>query len=261
MRRSGWQRGTVLIVVLWVIALLTLLLGAFVSSVKVERQSAADVVQGVQARAALDAVLNYLAALNGAGVPELEEMPGQRYELFLNEQLIAFRVMPESAYIPFNALEAEALAAVLSIMRVPDAELQGERLIELRHGGIDEVTGESWLPVTVRSMAHLAQLLGVDMELLVPYERWFSFVGQHQQVVPGVLPQEFLGALQVQEATEELFDPWLWNAAVLYRVQVEVSGIGRPRRIEAIVSFSGAQYGIQQLNEYNVDFSLNSLSE
>lgn len=261
MVRQRVQHGTVLIVVLWVIALLTLLLGAFVASVKVERQLAAGVVQGVQARASLDAVLSYLSALNGAAIPELEDMPGQRYELLLNGQLVAFRVVPESVYIPFNVLTADELAAVLEIMQVPDAELLAEQLVELRTAGSDELTGELRPPVLIRSMAHLAQLFDLDLDLLASYEPWFSFVGQHHNIVAGVLPDKFLNVLQVADESEELVDPWLWKTGALYRVQVEISGIGQPRRIEAAVLFSGLQYTVQRLDEYNADFSLNSLSE
>ena len=76
MHSKRGQRGVVLIVVLWVVALLTILLAAFVATVRVERQSVADVSLGIQARAAVDGVVNYLAALTAVNAPELEEMPG-----------------------------------------------------------------------------------------------------------------------------------------------------------------------------------------
>src|SRR5690554_1385850 len=189
------QRGVVLVVVLWVIALLTVLLAAFTVSVKTDRQGVAGVVSSVEARAAMDSVLNYLAAMNGVGAPELEEMAGQRYELKLGDQEVSFRVYPETAFIPLNGLELVDLIAVLDALQVENPEEQAAWLVELRSGGIDEETGERRAPVQIRSMDHLAQLVGMDGGALSEYGGWFSFVGQHQRLTPGYVPEQWLDVL------------------------------------------------------------------
>lgn len=256
------QRGVVLIVVLWVVALLMVLLAAFVAVVKVERQTVAGVSMGIQARVSTDAVLSYLAALNAVSAPELEEIQGPRYELALNEQVVSFRVLPENVFVPINMLSTEMLEVVLSGMGLDNAAELAEQLVELRSEGVDEVTGELRSAVQLQSIMHLAHLLGLNMEQMKPYERWFSFLGKHEQVAPGYVPSEVLSALGLHvEPEQQDGEGWLWDPAQLYRVQVEVQGGGRPRQVEATVSFSGPQYRLMQLNEYNADFSLNELSE
>lgn len=258
-----FQYGVVLIVVLWVIALLTVLLAAFTLAVKTDRQSMGGVALEVQARAATDAVLNYLAALNAVAAPELEDMPGQRYELKLGEQELSFRIVPESAFIPVNQLEFQSLVALLSHMQIEDAEGKALYLIELRSERLDEESGAALEPVLLRSMDQLAGLLNLDVDLLRPFERWFSFSGRHTRVTPGYVPEELFAL------TEQFAEPleqgdtleMTWQPSAAYRVQVEVSAPLRPRQVEAVASFSGAQYRLLLINEYNVDFSLNDLSE
>ena len=257
------QRGVVLIVVLWVIALLTVLLAAFVTTVKVERQSVADVSASIQARAATEAVLNYLAALHAVSAPELIDMPGQRYELVLSELEVSFQIVPESVFIPVNTLGVDALAAVFSAAGVDESLELAEQVVELRAGREDEETGESHPPLRLQSLMHLAHVLGLDMQQLGPYERWFSFFGSHQQVTPGYIPQEILDLLAPDTAPSDVEgeSELLWDESAIYRVQVQIPGRQRPRQMEAIASFNGSEYRLLQLNEYNAGFSFNDVSE
>lgn len=262
MKGSGRQRGVVLIVVLWVVALLTVLLAAFAATVKVERQTVADVTLGIQARASMDAVLNYLAALNLVMLPEdMAAMQGQRYELLLNEQVVAFRILPESSFIPVNTLDAPSLAAVFSGMDIKDADSLAERLVFLREEEVDEDTGQVRPALLVQSALQLAHVLGLEVELLRPYERWLSFYGAHSALTPGHVPEDVLSQLGL--AQEMPLDDSMLSGqmATVLRVQVEVDGGRRPRQVDAIASFSGAQYKLLQINEYNVSFSLTGLSD
>ena len=169
------QRGVVLIVVLWVIAMLTVLLAAFVATVKVERQTVADVALAVQGRAAMDAVLEYLAALQQVVPDEVAQMPGERFELLLNEQVVAFRIVPETDFIPINTLNAEQLALVLAGMGVAHADRLAGELVALRSDRVDEERDEIVPGQFVHSLIQLAQLLEVDVEQLRPYGPWLSF--------------------------------------------------------------------------------------
>lgn len=257
------QQGVVLVVALWVIAMLTVLLAAFTLTVKTSRQTTVDVMLGVQARTATDAVLNYLAALNAVAAPELNDMPGQRYELQLDGQEVSFRLIPESAFVPVNRLDFESLTALLSYWEVAGAEDKALHLIELRSERLDEASGEVLEPVQIQSMEQLTRLLDLDLEALRAEGRWLSYVGSHSRVVPGYVPDELYAVL------EQFYEPleqdgamdMAWQSSTAYRVQVEVSAPLRPRRVEAVASFSGAQYRLLLINEYNVDFSLNDLSE
>lgn len=253
------QRGVVLIVVLWVIALLTVLLAAFVTTVKVERQSVADVSASIQARAVTEGVLNYLAALHAVSAPELAEMPGQRYELMLNELEVSFRIVPETQFIPINTLSADVLAGAFAAVDMDDALELAEQMVELRGEWIDEATGETRPPLTFQSLMHLTHVLGPQVQQLRPYERWFSFYGRHEQLTPGYVPREVLElfGLAATEAEPEL----LWDASAVYRVQVQIPGRLRPRQVAAIASFHGSEYRLLQLDEYNVEFSFNEAGE
>lgn len=252
------QRGVVLIVVLWVVALLTVLLAAFVATIKVERQAVADVSLSIQARAAVDGILNYLSALTVVNAPELEEMPGQRYELVLNGLHVSFRILPESVFVPLNGLDVQQLEAVFSGMGLEQAAERAEQVVEWRGEKLDEGTDEMRPAIRIKSLIHLAHLLGLDLEQIRPYERWLSFWGKHQSVTPGYVPAGVLDSLglPVDEGRQLSWDP-----AAVYRVQVEVDGGRRPRQVEAISTFSAGQSGLLQINEYNAVFSLNDLSE
>ncbi|NLY16441.1 MAG: hypothetical protein GXZ05_08685 [Gammaproteobacteria bacterium] len=260
MHSKRGQRGVVLIVVLWVVALLTILLAAFVATVRVERQSVADVSLGIQARAAVDGVVNYLAALTAVNAPELEEMPGHRYELMLNELNVSFRLVPESVFVPINTLDVQQLETVFAGMGLEQPAERAAQVVEWRNEELEEDTGELRPAIRIRSLMHLAHLLELDIEQIRPYERWLSFWGEHQGVAPGYVPDEVLDALGLQ-VTGEDSGQLQWDPAGVYRVQVEVDGGRRPRQIEAIASFSDAEPGVLQINEYNAVFSLNDLSE
>lgn len=257
------QGGVVLIVVLWVIALLTVLLAAFVTTVKVERQSVADVSASIQARAVTEGVLNYLTALHAVSAPELAEMPGQRYELMLNELEVSFRIVPETVFIPINTLSADVLAGAFAAVDMDDALELAEQIVELREEWIDEATGETRPPLKFQSLMHLTHVLGPQVQQLRPYERWFSFYGSHEQVTPGYVPQEVLEllGLAVAEAEPEPEPELLWDASAVYRVQVQIPGRLRPRQVAAIASFHGSEYRLLQLDEYNVEFSFNEAGE
>lgn len=241
------QRGVVLIVVLWIVAMLTVLLAAFVATVKVERQTVADVVLSVQARAAMDAVLEYLAAVQLAAPEALADMPGQRFELLLNEQVVAFRIVPEDAFIPLNGLDEPVLATVLAGMGLPGADSLAQRLVALR----TEVVDDNGVTPAVfpGSLLQLAGLLDVDVEQLRPFAPWLSFFGRHTQVTAGHVPEAMLAQLGLLAGEG--------GVAQQFRVQVEVVADWRPRQVDAIAAFADGSYQLLHINEYNVDFSLN----
>lgn len=248
------QRGVVLIVVLWVIAMLTVLLAAFVATVKVERQTVADVALAVQGRAAMDAVLEYLAALQQVVPDEVAQMPGERFELLLNEQVVAFRIVPETDFIPINTLNAEQLALVLAGMGVAHADRLAGELVALRSDRVDEERDEIVPGQFVHSLIQLAQLLEVDVEQLRPYGPWLSFFGRHEQLTAGHVPESVL--VQLGLNAQAARDQGAMEKAAAYRVQVEVVTDRRPRQLEAIAVFAEASYRLLHINEYNVSFSL-----
>lgn len=248
------QRGVVLIVVLWVIALLTLLLAAFTQAVKTDRQAAQTVLLSVQTKAAADAVLHYLAAMNAVPAPELDSMLGHSYSLWLNEQEVRFKVVPEAEFIPVNQLSFAQWQALLAYIQVEDAEAKAQYLHDLIKG-IEEQEGiEAVQPVPIVSVEHLARLLALDAEELRPWARWFSFVGQHTELVAGYVPEAVWAAVMGPEQTEasEALERH-WQAAALYRVQVEV---GAARQVEAVTAFEGAKYRLLFFDEYNADFHI-----
>ncbi len=144
--RRKLQRGAVLILVLWVVVLLTVLLAAFGSLVRVEKSLAEGTVQRVRARAAAEAVLHYLAAYNLAAPADaaptaagpqppvvgdatgLAAMAGIVYELPVPGLQARFRLLPEAAFLSLNGASREQLQQLLTSL---DPQLDADRLSAL----------------------------------------------------------------------------------------------------------------------------------
>lgn len=254
---KGRQRGVVLVVVLWVVALLIIMLAAFTATVKTDRLVTGNVEQEVRGRLAAEAVLHYLAALRGADAPEWSEMPGEVYKLELNDQIVRFRMLPDSSFIPFNTLELPQLEQVLSAMGLENAADVARDIIELREGRAVDEQGELLAPVRIRSIMHLAGVFGLDLDILQSFESLFSFFGEHTRVDQTFSPEGVLMLLG------EAFGPEggeqeVWQQVELYRVQVETNSGVRPRQIETVVVFAPELAGYRMIswNEYNVNFLL-----
>ena len=267
------QRGVVLIVVLWIVALLTVLLAAFTATVKVDRHVATDVVEGIQARTSADSVLGYLSALREAD-PELwPNMLGQVYELQLNNLLVRFRMVPETAYVGLNSASIELLSEVFAAAQVPDAQQLAQLIVERRSATADPQAGEQVTPGLFSSVFNLTQLPQISAEAQQSMQHWFTVDSLHEGVNLAFAPADLVHALLPNEAATLLAER-AENAVLAaetinsdfmqldqgntVRVQVELSGSASKRKIEATVAFNDGDLGyhVVRWNEYNAHFSL-----
>ena len=110
----GRQRGAVLVLVLWILTLLTFLLGAFSNEIRVENRIVGDMVERIRLRADATAVLNYLAMVARSSPDALGTLEGYELSLPLGNAEVTYRFVPEEAYVSLNAAPPEMLRALIA---------------------------------------------------------------------------------------------------------------------------------------------------
>ncbi|MES2817370.1 MAG: hypothetical protein V4812_00085 [Pseudomonadota bacterium] len=277
MSRLGFtrQRGVVLILVLWVIALLMLLLVAFSASVRVDRGISADLVQRVQGRAAAEAALNYLAAIQRMGDETWPQLPGRVFVLPFEGADVRFRLVPEEAYISLKGASPELLTLLAEAVvgKDGDPQLLVERIVQRRQavGGGD---GQTEASMPLYAVEELALVPGIDRALLEPLYPLLTLDSEHAGVDPRfatapllrvLLGDEKARALIAARANEdfiagEYLDPVLVASpgGVVFRLQVEVGQGDRRRQVEVTSRFGEGPsgYKIMRWNEYTARFDL-----
>ena len=104
-RRS---RGVALIFVLWLLALLTLLLGSFALITRTESLQARHLFDTTRARYAAEAGINHAAWALSLPDPTLRWLPdGRDYRLQFDEAELSVRITDESGLIDLNAADAQ----------------------------------------------------------------------------------------------------------------------------------------------------------
>ncbi|MCD9030522.1 general secretion pathway protein GspK [Luteimonas sp. Y-2-2-4F] len=115
-------RGAALLLVLWLIALLTALVGAFALSARIEHLQGRVLYQGVAGEQAARAGLEYAVSRMLDPVPEQRWLPdGRAYAWRFDGVDIALRLVDESGKVDLNAAQQPLLAALL---RAAGAEQQ-----------------------------------------------------------------------------------------------------------------------------------------
>ncbi len=139
----GGQRGAVLVLVLWILTLLTFLLGAFSNEIRVENRIVGDMVERIRLRAGATAVLNYLALAGTASPEGLTSLEGWPLSLPLGKSSVDYRFVPEEAYVSLNAAPPEMLKALIGNYPdgVDDVDALVNALADWRDG--DDVVTEN----------------------------------------------------------------------------------------------------------------------
>src|SRR5690606_1444331 len=115
-------RGAALILVLWLIALLAALIGAFALTARTEYMQGRTLGSGLVAAQAARAGLEYAATRVSVPDPSLQWLPdGRAYRWRFTDAEIEVRIVDESGKLDLNAAEAASLSA---LMRVVGAEPQ-----------------------------------------------------------------------------------------------------------------------------------------
>ncbi|MGJ4804819.1 general secretion pathway protein GspK [Luteimonas sp. SDU82] len=115
-------RGAALILVLWLIALLAALIGAFAMTARTEYLQGRTLGSGLVAAQAARAGLEYAATRVSVPDPRLQWLPdGRAYRTRLAGAEVEVRIVDESGKLDLNAADAASLS---SLMRVVGAEPQ-----------------------------------------------------------------------------------------------------------------------------------------
>jgi len=271
----GGQRGAVLVLVLWILTLLTFLLGAFSNEIRVENRIVGDMVERIRLRAGATAVLNYLA-LAGAASPEgLTSLEGWPLSLPLGKSSVDYRFVPEEAYVSLNAAPPEMLKVLLGNYPdgVDDVDALVNALVDWRDG--DDIVTENGAEAAEYASAGLAYgprnapllsvdelglVLGFDQDLLDWLRPYVSVASMSDGIDPRFADPELVmmldteGRFSEQDLQAMQADPAVAEAMALdssffaasrsgaYRLMVQGSGgMGLKRRqaIEVIAAFDG----------------------
>lgn len=120
MRRA---RGAALVLVLWLVALLTALVGAYALSGRVEHIQGRAIARGVVAEQAARAGLEYAMTRLSDPDPQQQWLPdGRPYPFAIGDARVEVRVVDESGKVDLNAAESPLLAALLQGAGMEPAE-------------------------------------------------------------------------------------------------------------------------------------------
>lgn len=195
--RIGRGRGIALVLVLWVIALLTVMALGLTAAQRTESTLTANALDGARFRAAADAgiayaILNLLAppnpdldvaaasARDGGGQPQ-EWLPDDLPRSWsFAEVSLSISVSNEASRIDLNNADAKTLTALLMVLDVPENEAVAlaDRILDWRdlddlvglNGAEDSAYAAEGLPYGAKdgpftSVEELRQVLGVTPEL------------------------------------------------------------------------------------------------
>jgi len=270
------QRGAVLVLVLWILTLLTFLLGAFSNEIRVENRIVGDMVARIRLRAGATAVLDYLAQAGNVAPEALGPFEGVPLTLVLGNSSVDYRLLPEEAFVSLNAAPPELLRVLIGNFPggVDDVDALVDALVDWRDGD-DIVTGSGAEAAQyasagfahgprnapLQSVDELGQVLGFTPELVDWLRPYVSVASTSPGVDPHFADPGLLllldpeGKLNEKDLAEMQADPSAAESMTLenpffstmrsgaYRVLVEGSGaMGLKRRqaIEVIASFGGA---------------------
>jgi general secretion pathway protein K len=214
------QRGMVLVIVLWIVALLAVMAGAFAYSMRVETRLAARSVERAQARALGEAGVAYAIAwqLNAAAEADPESRTrwppnGDPHDWQFGGGTLRIEVVDAGGLVNLNAVGPELLAALLKAAGVDpkDQDSLAAAIQDWRDpddqplpGGAESAEyraagqpGPKNAPF--ESVEELRQVLGVTRELQERLAGVVTVFGWHAGVDPGLAPARVLLALGLDE--------------------------------------------------------------
>ncbi|MEH6874540.1 MAG: hypothetical protein V7849_09105 [Candidatus Competibacter sp.] len=214
------QRGMVLVIVLWIVALLAVMAGTFAYSMRVETRLAASTVERAQARALAEAGVAYAVAwqLNasaGANRETRSRWPpnGDPHDWQFGEGRLRIEVVDAGGLVNLNAAGPEllgallkaagvargdegALAAAIQDWRDPDDQPLpgGAESAAYRAVGLPGPKNDSF-----ESVEELQQVLGMTRELQENLAGEVTVFARHAGVNPELAPSRVLLALGLDE--------------------------------------------------------------
>ena len=175
-------RGAALILVLWMIALLSALVGAFAMTARTEYLQGRTLGSGVVAAQAARAGLEYAATRISFPDPRVQWLPdGRPYRWRFGGAEIEVRVVDESGKLDLNAAEAGSLSALMQAVGAPaeQADAVAAAIVDWRdpddltqpQGGAEDpqyaAAGLGWgaKDAPFETVAEVEQVLGMTPDL------------------------------------------------------------------------------------------------
>lgn len=175
------QRGVAFILVMWLLALLTILLGSFALISRTEALQARHLFDTTEARYAAEAGVNRAVYQMAIPDPQLRWIPdGRRYELEFERARLSIEVTDESGLVDLNAADTLTLANLLLAHGVPqdEADAIADAILDWRdtddlvspNGAEDSDYDAAGLDYGAKdapfdTVSELQQVLGVSAEL------------------------------------------------------------------------------------------------
>lgn len=259
--RSRRQRGIAFLVVLWVVALVSILLGGFAVIARTENLQARHLLDGTRARYAAEAGISLAAYSLRRSDPELRWVAdGRPYAFGFNGTEVTVKVYNESGKLDINVAtqdqltmlfrgtgglgeeEALIMAARVEDWRDPDdmASLNGAEEVEYEQAGLAYGPANAAFITT----GELQQVLGMDYPLFRRLEPAITVYSGSRNVDPMYAPLEALLALP--DMTEE-------DARNLIELRQQIppgtdpgiSGLTLPDGTPLVASGGGVTYSIE----------------
>ena len=192
------QRGAALVIVMWLVALLTALVGAYAATSRIEYMQGRGLHGAVIAESAARAGLEYALVRLQAGQPEFAWVPdGRPHRWTFGGAEVEVRIVDESGKIDLNAADAGLLASLFRVVGAEEgvADAVAGAIVDWRDsdeftqpmgGAEDPDYASAGLPYGAKdapfeSVAEVEQVLGMERAL-------YEAVARHLTVFSG-LPQ------------------------------------------------------------------------
>ena len=205
------QRGVAFIVVIWLMALLVILLGAFALIARVEGMQARHLYDATVARYAAEAGINEAAYFLSIPDPQLRWIPdGRAYQMDFDDARIELRITDESGLVDLNVADQSMLAELFVGVGVePDQALELAAAIQdwrdpddlvSPNGAEDDeyiAAGLDWGPKNAPfdMVSELLQVLGMSHELYRRVERSVTVFGGQSRPNLAFAPLEVIMAI------------------------------------------------------------------
>jgi len=117
------QKGIALVIVLWMLALLTIMATGYSRMMRTETMLTANLVRSAQASALAEAGINQAIIELFKPAPEkIWKADGTNYEYQLNDQIINVKIQSEIGKIDLNSARSELLIGLLQSVDVPEED-------------------------------------------------------------------------------------------------------------------------------------------
>ena len=216
---SARQRGAALVLVLWLIALLTALVGAFALTSRVEGMQGSVLRGNAQAAELARAGLEYAAWRMQQPPEQRWQADGRPYRWRFDGVPVEIRIVDESGKVDLNQADAALLAGLLRALgTAPGADQRlaaaivdwrdPDSLSSIGGGAEDQDYAAAGLPYGAKdapfeSLGELRLVLGMDADLYCRLLPNVTIHGQLARPQPAFAPVPVLTALGVDPA------PWL----------------------------------------------------